>query len=351
MVRVESTPSLCSGHDRIATVEVVRGAAALAVAWFHVTNANTDFPATPWLRASGTWGWLGVESFFVISGFVLPLAMHRSGYRLGDAGRFLMRRLVRLHPAYLASVAATLALLAVSSRSPGFDRPLPDAPQVLLHVVYLPRFFGYDWVNAVYWTLGIEVQFYLLLACSFPLLTHRAGGVRFAWLAGAAALSLLPPSDFLVFPYLVVFAIGAASFLVSSGLVPRLPGLAMLSALTLEAGFVHGLPVALVAAGTATLVSFRDRLVWGPVVGVGAVSYSLYLIHAPVGGRVVNLGARYAKGAAAEIVVMLMAMLVSLAAAFVLYRLIERPSLQVAARLKNARKVRLKPDATYLATG
>jgi peptidoglycan/LPS O-acetylase OafA/YrhL len=344
---IASIAPLRNGQDRIAAVEALRGIAALAVAWFHVTNANASFPATDWLRVSGAWGWLGVESFFVISGFVLPLAMHRAGYRLKDAGRFLTRRLIRLHPAYLASLAVVLALWWISSLSPGFDRQPPSTPQVLLHVVYLPALFGYDWLNAVYWTLGIEVQFYVLLAVSYPLLAHRASVSQLIWLAAATALSFVVTPEFLVFRYLVVFAFGAVVFLIVVGLVHRVVGIALLAMLSLSTLIVHGLPVATVAVGTAALIALHARLSWPPLLSIGALSYSLYLIHAPIGGRIVNFGSRYAEGAVAEFVVMLLAMLVSLAAAFLLYWLVERPSLRLAARLTRTCEVRLKPDTTY----
>lgn len=346
-MRVASLQPLRNDRDRIATVEALRGVAALAVAWFHVTNANTAVPGSAWLRASGEWGWLGVESFFVISGFVLPLAMHRGRYRLRDAGRFLARRLIRLHPAYLASLAVTLVLWWVSSLSPGFDRQPPSAGQILLHVVYLPALAGYDWLNAVYWTLGIEIQFYLLLACSFPLLSHPRRSVQLASLAAAAALSFMVPSELLVFRYLVVFAMGATVFLRFAGFLDRASALVALALLALAVWIVHGVPAAVVATGTAALVAFDAAPVWRPLASIGALSYSLYLIHAPVSGRVVNLGARYADGAAAELLVSVVAMVASLAAAFVLYVLVERPSLRVASRLRRTRDVLVVPDTSF----
>lgn len=333
MVRVASTPS-GERQQRLATVEVLRGFAALAVTWFHLTNANPVFPSVDWLRLSGAWGWLGIECFFVISGFVLPLALYREGYRIGDAGRFLARRLIRLHPAYLAALAIAVALWYVSS--PEGAAP-PGATQLLLHAVYLPAFFGYPWLNTVFWTLAIEVQFYLLLAFSFPLLSHRAAPVRVAWLAGAAALSWLVTPETLVFRYLVVFAMGAVAFMVVVAHVDRARGMALLMLLAIVTGIGHGWPVALAATATAVLIAWQVPLAWGPMVRVGALSYSLYLIHAPLGGRVVNLGARYAEGVVAQLAVLLVALLVSLGAAFVLHALVERPSLRLAARLKTRR--------------
>jgi peptidoglycan/LPS O-acetylase OafA/YrhL len=333
MPRIASASTTENGQDRIATVEVLRGVAAFAVAWYHFTNANPQFPGTGWLRQSGAWGWLGVDCFFVISGFVLPLAMFRGGYRIRDAGRFLARRLVRLHPAYLVSLAVTVALWYVSH--PAGAAP-PGVSQILLHAFYVPALFGEPWLNTVYWTLGIEVQFYLVLAGAFPLLSHPAAPVRIAWLATAAGLSWLVTPEFLVFRYLVIFAMGSAAFLVVVGLVDRAAGIVLLVLLATAASVAHGWPAALVAAATAmvTLFAWRAPLAWRPMLGVGALSYSLYLIHAPLGGRVVNLGARYAEGAVAELAVVLVAMLVSLGAAFALHVLVERPSLRLAAHLK-----------------
>jgi peptidoglycan/LPS O-acetylase OafA/YrhL len=331
MVRLASTSPGDHGQDRIATVEVLRGIAALAVAWFHFTNSTPLFPATASLRQSGAWGWLGVECFFVISGFVLPLAMYRGVYRIRDAGRFLARRLIRLHPTYLVSLGVTVALWHVSS--PAGATP-PGAAQVLLHTVYLPAFFGYPWLNAVYWTLGMEVQFYLVLAGTFPLLSHPAARVRLAWIAIAAALSLLITSDILVFRYLVVFAMGAAAFLMVVELIDRTTGLVLLGLLATVTWIVHGLPATVAAAATAIVIAWQVPIANPLLIRTGALSYSLYLLHAPLGGRVVNLGARYADGVIAELAVVLVAMLVSLGAAFVLYALVERPSLRLARRLR-----------------
>jgi peptidoglycan/LPS O-acetylase OafA/YrhL len=81
---------------RVEIVDPLRGLAALAVAWFHFTNGS-GFVKTEWLRASGRYGWLGVEVFFVISGFVIPYSMYCGGYRPRQHfGRFLAKRIARL---------------------------------------------------------------------------------------------------------------------------------------------------------------------------------------------------------------------------------------------------------------
>src|SRR5215210_4781626 len=70
-------------RERIHGLDFLRGVASLAVCWFHLTSFTY---ATPdgWfysaLRRTGTYGWLGVEVFFVISGFVIPYSLHRAKY-------------------------------------------------------------------------------------------------------------------------------------------------------------------------------------------------------------------------------------------------------------------------------
>src|SRR5260370_41397871 len=68
------------GTPRVEIVDPLRGLAALAVAWFHFTNGS-GFVKTEWLQASGEYGWLGVDVFFVISGFVIPHSMYCGGYQ------------------------------------------------------------------------------------------------------------------------------------------------------------------------------------------------------------------------------------------------------------------------------
>src|SRR5260370_25386335 len=131
-------PPLNPANPQIFTVEALRGVAALAVTWFHMTNTYS----LDWVRYSGFNGWLGVHMFFVISGFIIPYSLHRSKYKLPYFPRFLPRRLLRLDPPYLISIALVLILWELAAPTPGFAGAPPNYSlgPTLRHFLYpIPR--------------------------------------------------------------------------------------------------------------------------------------------------------------------------------------------------------------------
>src|SRR5215218_5226694 len=102
--------------ERIAIVEAMRAAAAESVMFYHLAGSMQS-GAGWWLTG---YGWLGVDVFFVISGLVVPLSLDGRGYRVDHFPNFMARRLVRLEPAYLISIALTLALAHLSVAIPAF---------------------------------------------------------------------------------------------------------------------------------------------------------------------------------------------------------------------------------------
>ncbi len=124
---------------------------------------------------TGKYGYLGVDIFFVISGFVIPWSLYRSRYVLRDYPRFVLKRNVRLYPPYLASIAITiLATNFVLVPLFHIPRMTITGRDLLWHFAYLNDLVHVPWVNVVYWTLAIEFQWYLLIGLVLPLLASRA---------------------------------------------------------------------------------------------------------------------------------------------------------------------------------
>ncbi len=320
-----------AGSSRLPMLDALRGIASLAVCWFHMTNgAQPGF-----LRSSGSKGWMGVEMFFVISGFIIPYSMFRAGYRLSDFGRFVLKRLIRLDPPYIASLALVLLLDWLSTLSPLY-RGAPfhvSMPQLLLHFGYLNVFFGYPWLNLVYWTLAIELQFYLLAALVFPLVASDKLRVWVPAFAILAASAWLTPETQYIFVYVHLFLLGMAAFKFRVGQLGVVAYVDISLAITVALSLVLGRVVAGLGLATALTIAFINVRV--PILsGIGVISYSLYLVHVPIGGRVVNLGARFVHSSVAHLALSLVATAVSLAAAWLLYALIERPAQRWSSRLR-----------------
>jgi peptidoglycan/LPS O-acetylase OafA/YrhL len=319
---------------RVSTVDCLRGIAALAVVWFHLTHANLNASSPAWLRASGSMGWLGVEAFFVISGFVIPLAMARAGYRRADYGAFLLRRLVRLEPPYLASMALAMALAFASAALPGFRGLPPSYPplRILSHLGYVNLLFGYPSIIVAYWSLSLEFQYYLLMGLLFPLIGHSRAAVRLATVLVLLAISLLVPSSLLVFHWLSLFVLGILAFYVRERTISVGGYFAGLALASTVAYLTLAGDCALVALATSLMIAFvsvRSSL----LLFLGDISYSLYLVHVPVGGAVINAGTRLTLGPAAAVVWVLTALATTIIAAYAFHRVVERPARVWASRL------------------
>jgi peptidoglycan/LPS O-acetylase OafA/YrhL len=318
--------------SRLATVDLLRAVAAFSVAWYHFTNGSGVLH-DGWLRRSGQYGWLGVEMFFVISGFIIPYSLHKAGYRTGDFGRFLIKRVARLDPPYFATILICVALSYLVTLAPGFRGEWPHYTwgQLAAHIAYMNSFVHLRWINVVFWSLGIEFQFYLLIGLAFPLLVACRSGVRFGLLGLLLALSILIRDEALVFRYLPLFVAGMLAFQSRAGLISTRMLLVGLAA-TAVAG-----PIACVGIATALAIRFveipRSRLT-----NFGLLSYSLYLLHVPIGGKIMNLGGRFAHGTPAIAVLLFVAMGASIVAAAVFYRWIELPSQRLSSSIPYATK-------------
>ncbi len=200
--------------SRIATVDALRGIAAFGVAWFHFTNLNSAFLPEGFLKSSGRYGWLGVEMFFVISGFVIPHALYRAQYQLPHYGRFLAKRIIRLDPPYLADICLVLALAYVVPLAPQFrgGPPMYSFAQLLGHLGYVNSLIGKPWVNPVFWTLGIEFQYYLLIGLIFPVLVSSNRLIRLALMLALLLPAFFAPRPSLIFTWLPFFVAGILTF-------------------------------------------------------------------------------------------------------------------------------------------
>jgi peptidoglycan/LPS O-acetylase OafA/YrhL len=339
-----------SDSRRMTHIDAMRGIASLAVAWFHFTNGNGAFLRRGFIKDSGAYGWAGVEMFFVISGFIIPYTLFRARYSIERFPRFLGKRVLRLDPPYVVAIAVIVGLGFASALAPGF-RGSPFTVswrQVALHLCYVNAFVGEPWLNPVFWTLAIEFQYYLLIGMLFPLLASPKPRVRGLTLVLLATAAFLPISDRFIVPYLPIFLLGVCAFYYRTDMLTA-RGLSLVT-IALAAVVLDrlGVVAAIVSVMSMVLLLF-DRVRYPRVlIGAGAVSYSLYLLHVPIGGRVINLSLRLHNSPVVKGGALAAAMSLSVAAAYVLYVGIEKPALRLSSRI--SLKERHSGDGALAAT-
>lgn len=329
-------------------VNALRAFAAIFVAWGHFAGGHGRY-----LALSGKYGYLGVDIFFVISGFVIPWSLHRGHYVLCDYPRFLLKRNLRLYPPYLASIAVTILavnfVLAPMQHRPGISVTGRD---LLLHFTYLNDIAGVPWINVVYWTLAIEFQWYLLIGLIFPWIASRNPTSRFAVFAGLMILHFATVTrERLIFHSIPVFLIGVFVFQYRAHLIEVREMLGLTAVMVLAMARPIGWMVAGVATVTGLLIAlttFRrvmlDRL--------GDVSYSLYLLHLPVGLSLIGwLSSRLPYSGSYMGVLDAVGIAGSLAAAWIMYQVIEKPSQEwsSAVRFVHQERARAKREMVSVA--
>lgn len=317
--------------QRIGIINALRAFAALAVAWGHFVGGQGKY-----IGMTGKLGYLGVDIFFVISGFVIPWSLYRSRYVLRDYPKFLLKRNVRLYPPYLASIAITI-LATNFVLVPVFHIPkiTVTGRDLLLHFAYLNDLVHVPWINVAYWTLAVEFQWYLLVGLMLPLLATPRKLVRFA---GAAIMISLffafPYNNRLIFHHLPVFLVGVFVFQYRAKLIGSREFAGLVAVMSLVMIRPLGWLVLVVAVATGMLIALStfhshaaDR--------VGDISYSLYLLHLPIGVAVIGCLSHWLPYASWFIGLLdVIGVAASAWAAWIMYQIIEKPSQDLSSAIR-----------------
>lgn len=327
------------GQDRFEGIQAARAVAALSVVYFHSWTVLDRFPkdtAHP-IACLASYGWIGVDLFFAISGFVIALVVSRPDF---NAREFLIRRAFRLYPLWLL-LLTLWALLAWAWRG---ARPIETLGYFFYSVTLLPtrEFPFYD----IGWSLQHEMIFYAMAAAIIPL--FGIAGLTIVLALSVVANHVLPLPWYLsnLTAYHGEFLAGLLAF----QLLPRLRWLGAL--LPIGAGlfglyfciFIWGdrpyFPIALffLIIGFANLGTIRDPLLRG-LVALGDASYSIYLIH-PLFFTIVKAATLgFSSVLWLEEPTRWTAIMLALILAEISWRTIEAPMISLGARLSRIRLV------------
>jgi peptidoglycan/LPS O-acetylase OafA/YrhL len=345
VARLQSQPTV-GYRGQIPALTGLRGIGAVWVLLYHLTEGLH----IPVLKS----GYLGVDLFFILSGFVLTMVYADSFVSLNwqEYLRFLQVRLARIYPLYLATLllAATL-VLAFSERAMEFDQAarrfsLDAFIACLLLIQNWAYWLPTSW-NLPSWSLSAEWLAYLLFPVAIPMLRsfrtarHAAAAAGFLLvLLCVAVLSKGVDSDNLTGSggtLRMVCEFGCGAFLCQAmrngfripswtGSVAAIAVLSITlsySALNLLTTFGFALVVVIAAAGKGPL---HTALSSRPVVFLGDISYSIYLLHWIVIEVFIRLVPTPDKGGPPLLLRIITCVTIVLCLAWVSYRVIELPA-------------------------
>lgn len=200
-------------NRRLKELDLLRFLAALAVVFFHYAfrgYAKGDMSAMPYplLAEPAKYGYLGVELFFMISGFVILMTASSNNLKV-----FLISRVVRLCPAFWVCCTITfLTILAV-----GQPRFSADFYQYVVNMAFLSELMNVEPIDGVYWSLFVEIKFYLMISVLLALKKiDRIEPCMLVWLlisAIAEGLEFEKLRSMLITDYAAWFIAGATFYL------------------------------------------------------------------------------------------------------------------------------------------
>lgn len=298
-----AAPRARSMVDRLYAVDVLRFLAAAFVVTYHFIpqyatayGLDRDVAVGTFASHMSRYGYFGVDLFFIISGFVICMSSWGR-----SVSQFLTARITRLAPAYILSVVLLSALLIVG-------RPAdPSIVDILTNFTMVQGLVGVNDVSSVYWTLLVELKFYLvfMLVVHFGVTYRRVVVFCGAWTITALVggftqnrvlETIAPPGYTHLFvggialylmyrfgPNLLLWGMVIASWIfrlatMQQGGFPELvdPGAAY--------ALITGFFLIMLAVALRWMRWVRGRF----LVTIGALTYPLYLIHGVVGQAVVS---------------------------------------------------------------
>jgi len=310
--------------NRLDSMDVLRGCAALFVLLYHMEELGV----ASWPNLFH-WGWVGVDLFFVLSGFFITICVLKpKEWKQFD---FIKRRFMRIAPPYYISMIFVVAMSGFYFASTG-----NGLFHVLVHLLFLHTYIdgAHGSINGVYWSLGVEFSFYIFMLFSAKCIRRGVNTfilivlmIATSWVWRGGCYFLLPEDPMQrfiwstqLFGMLDEFAIGAVvaiiyfKYIVHGSMVPWPVvyfilsigiGLITLFIYNIDADYWSSIDTMVfsrtyLSIGFSLVILsfiFLEHKVWfralcrySGLSFLGSISYSIYLFHLPIINAGLNSG-------------------------------------------------------------
>ncbi|WP_042280698.1 acyltransferase family protein [Candidatus Protochlamydia sp. R18] len=357
---------MTQGSDRFQFLDGLRGIAALWVVLLHfhtLINERSTNQFSWVLNQILPHGHIGVNIFFVLSGFVIAYSIRQNIITFPFIARFFIRRSIRLDPPYWA---ALLILTGLILAGPFFFQRgieyVPSYQHLFLNAFYIHNFFELKSILPVAWTLALEFQFYFVfvfLLKSVQSLNIQMNHSEFNYSTKYATglfwflfiLSLMQMSHIGLFfelpgfflPFWYSFFIGSLLCWAMLSLVSEFQLFLFFTAMLLFYVIGKNEDILITSAVALSIQlcikknKLHSYLSSYPFQYLGKISYSLYLTHWCVGTKLISLISYALNTGINEIpasILLIMGTLPSLAVAHIFYHYIEQPCLHWSRKIK-----------------
>lgn len=337
-------------------VDLLRVIASLSVGLFHfcnltINNSQSYLESTNLLLRFSNVIWHFMFSFFIISSYILFFSLSNESYTINNFGRFIYKRFLRIYPPFFISVIVFVIIQYLFTLNPNYvGYPFKiEWTKLISNLLFCPSFFGHSWYNAIYWTLAIEFQFYIVLGIVFPVfnsskfnkfLIYELIAILFLYFTIYFDSTIYNFNKQTMFSYWDLFYLGFVLFRFKSNKISY-NKLIVLLALIFPAIFIHYyldkhltiFYVSIISVLTILMIKHQNQI----ISKMSGISYSFYLTHGFTGGLFLYFTRNIFINETIRACIVVLAIIISLLGAFPYYSIIEKPC------QKASQKLRLNP--------
>jgi peptidoglycan/LPS O-acetylase OafA/YrhL len=301
MLRTSSDSKVSTIKNRYDGIDMLRGIAILMVVIFHYTARYWEAYSTTSINQPHSFvfpGWLGVDLFFIISGYCISLTVQN----IQTVSGFWAARFSRLQPAYMACAALTfitLTLFPLANQSVSVTELIGN----FIWLNSIPTLFSH--IDGVYWSLIVELKFYFYFGIFWFLhqnpkrilqfftalvligIITQEGGKNL----GYPEIAKIINEHLFIYPYSGFFLFGIILFHWNNVRQNEAITYVILAVVTILLSDRHQdvlLYTLALFPISALFIHLKDQFSFKPLVFIGLVSYSWYLLHQMIGYVIMN---------------------------------------------------------------